>query len=119
MFRLTALLQRPPFKRLYSSPPPTSAQSPKPKPTHFIPEDWYIIETNSGGREKEFVNRKTRELTWYTPEGMTAEEILAVPGAKKYWSTTAKVEKYIKEMAAEKAKYGGRDWKDAIRDAKG
>ena len=35
---------------------------------------------------------------------MSAEEILAIPRAKKYWSTVEEVEKYIKEMAEEKAR---------------
>jgi hypothetical protein len=45
---------------------------------------------------------------------MNASDILAIPGAKKYWSTIEEVEEYIKEMADQKAKNGGKDIKDAL-----
>lgn len=45
---------------------------------------------------------------------MTAAEILAIPGAKKHWSTTADVEVYIMQMAAVKAKYGGEDINSSV-----
>ena len=76
------------------------------------PKDWKIIEESPSGLERTFFNRKTVESTWYTPQGMTASEILEVPGAKKYWSTAEEAERYIKEMAEEKAKYGGKDIMD-------
>ncbi|KAF8966087.1 hypothetical protein BDZ97DRAFT_1756795 [Flammula alnicola] len=81
-------------------------------PGPFVPRDWKIIETSPSGLERTFSNEKTGESTWYTPEGMSAAEILAIPDAKKYWSTTEEVEKYIRAMAAEKAKYGGQDIED-------
>ena len=43
---------------------------------------------------------------------MSATEILAIPGARKYWSKIERVEKYIKEMNEEKARNGGKDIKD-------
>ncbi|RDB30104.1 hypothetical protein Hypma_013843 [Hypsizygus marmoreus] len=75
----------------------------------FLPADWRIIETSPSGLERTFVNDKTGESTWYTPVGMSADEILQIPGAKKYWSTKEQVEEYVQQMAAEKAKYGGKD----------
>ncbi|KIM37925.1 hypothetical protein M413DRAFT_448189 [Hebeloma cylindrosporum] len=82
--------------------------------SHSNPKDWKIIETSSGGLERDFYNEKTGESTWYTPEGMSASDILAIPDAKKYWSTVEQVELYIREMAAQKAKYGGKDVKDQL-----
>jgi len=81
-------------------------------PAPFVPEDWRIIKTSPGGRDKDFVNDKTGEQTWYTPEGMTAEEILRVPGAREYWNSVSDVQEYIKEMAEQKARSGGKDIKD-------
>ena len=43
---------------------------------------------------------------------MSAAEILAIPGAKKYWSTVSQVEEYIRIMKEQKAKNGGKDYKD-------
>ncbi|CAA7258990.1 unnamed protein product [Cyclocybe aegerita] len=104
MFRLVAIHYRPAtLTRLYHS--TSSLRMPGP----FVPADWKIIETSPSGLERTFTNAKTGQSTWYTPEGMTAAEIFAIPGAKKYWSTTADVEVYIAKMAAEKAKYGGED----------
>ena len=42
------------------------------------------IETSPGGTSVDLAYRKTRYGTWYIPEGMSAAEILAVPGAWKY-----------------------------------
>jgi hypothetical protein len=83
------------------------------QPGPFVPEDWQIIETSPGGVDKDFVNPKTGEQTWYTPEGATAEEILRVPGATKYFSSESDVEEYIKKMAKQKADNGGKDIKDS------
>ena len=47
---------------------------------------------------------------------MSAAEIFAIPGAKKYWVNVEDVEKYIKKMADEKAKHGGKDWMDAMEE---
>ena len=40
----------------------------------------------------------TRGDSPWAPEGMTAAEILAVPGAKAYWGTIAEVEAYLSFM---------------------
>ena len=40
----------------------------------------------------------TRGNSPWPPEGMTAAEILAVPGAKAYWGTIAEVEAYLSFM---------------------
>lgn len=56
-----------------------------------------------GGLELAFFHRKGPEATGYTPEGMTAEEILAIPRAKKYWSSIEEVQEYIDERAAAKS----------------
>lgn len=74
-----------------------------------MPKHWRIIETSPSGLELTFTNDKTGECTWYTPEGMTAAEILAIPGAKKHWRSIGDVERYMKEMAESKAKFGGED----------
>ena len=47
---------------------------------------------------------------------MSPAEILAVPGAWKYWSTIEDVERYIKEMEKQKARSGGKDFMDALAD---
>ncbi|RDB15122.1 hypothetical protein Hypma_012668 [Hypsizygus marmoreus] len=75
----------------------------------FVPADWRIIETSPGGIDRSFVNDKTGESTWYTPKGLSADEILQIPGAKKYWSTKEKVEEYVQQMNAEEEKYRGKD----------
>ncbi|KIM34843.1 hypothetical protein M413DRAFT_32983 [Hebeloma cylindrosporum] len=101
---------------------PAPALSMSSEPSHFSAEDhsnpanWKIIETHPGGIELEFYNRKTTECTWYTPEGMSATDILAVPDSKKYWSTIEKVERYMRKMAADKIKNGGMDYKDAVAE---
>ena len=40
---------------------------------------------------------------------MSAAEMLALPGACKYWSTIEQAEEYIQEMKEQKAKNGGKD----------
>ncbi|KAF9482074.1 hypothetical protein BDN70DRAFT_875541 [Pholiota conissans] len=82
-------------------------------PGSLVPEDWEIIETSPGGVDKDFVNKKTGEQTWYTPAGMTAEEILRIPGATKYWASVKDVEKYIKKMEKQKEDNGGKDINDS------
>ncbi|KDR70550.1 hypothetical protein GALMADRAFT_159776 [Galerina marginata CBS 339.88] len=104
MFRLLAPLQR---KSLSPSFYHTTQALRMPE-SKFNPEDWRIIKTSPGGIDRDFVNRKTGESTWYTPEGMSAAEILAVPGAREYWSTVKEVEEYIKEKAEEKKRNGER-----------
>ena len=86
------------------------------QPPKFDPKDWKIIETSPGGINRNFVNTKTGEATWYTPEGMSAAEIFAIRGAKKYWVNVEDVEKYIEKKAALKAKNGGRDYMDAVKE---
>ncbi|KDR70554.1 hypothetical protein GALMADRAFT_254632 [Galerina marginata CBS 339.88] len=106
MFRSIAPLKRMNLSaRLYHSTPAFNMSS--------LPADWKIIETSPGGVELDFVNKVTGESTWYTPEGMSATDILAIPDAKKYWSKAEEVEVYIKEKADEKKKNGGKDVKDA------
>ena len=129
MFRLAVRLQSRSFSkssRLYSTPSKVisvrispslwSASDnylqPETPPKFSTPKDWKIIETHLGGIERSFVHRKTNYCTWYTPEGMSPAEILAVPGAWKYWSTVEDVEEYIKEMEKEKAENGGKDYMD-------
>ena len=86
------------------------------QPSKFDPKDWKIIETSPGGVDLDFVNRKTGESTWYTPEGMSGAEIFAIRGARKYWVNVEDVEEYIKKKAAQKAKNGGKDYMDAIAE---
>lgn len=43
---------------------------------------------------------------------MTAAEIFAIPGAKRFWPTIERVEDYIKIKKEQKAKNGGKDIKD-------
>jgi len=83
-------------------------------PKTFIPQDWKILRTSPSGLELTFTNDKTGESTWYTPQGMTSAEILAIPGAKKHWGSTEQVEEYIKKMAQEKARSGGQDINSGI-----
>ena len=83
-------------------------------PTPIIPNDCIIVKTSPGAVECEFVNTKTDIATWFTPEGMSAADILAIPDAKKYWSTIEEVERYIELMNKEKAKNGGKDIKDSV-----
>ena len=76
-----------------------------------MPKDWKIVDISPGGVDRLFFNKKTGEGTWYTPEGMTAEEIFAIPGAKRrHWRSVEHVEEYIEEMAKQKAKSGGHDY---------
>ena len=61
-----------------------------------------------GGVDRLFFNKKTGEGTWYTPEGMTAEEIFAIPGAKRrHWHSVEHIEECI---AKQKAKSSGHDY---------
>jgi len=67
------------------------------------PTDWKIIQTHSAG-DLCFYNEKTGEESWYTPPGMTVNEIYEIPGAQQYFKTKEQVAAYVTEMAAEKAK---------------
>ena len=83
-------------------------------PTPITSNDWIIVKTSPGAVECEYVNTKTDIATWFTPEGMSAADILAIPYAKKYRSTITEVERYIELMNKEKAKNGGKDIKDWV-----
>lgn len=75
-----------------------------------MPKDWKIEPISPSGLDRLFVNKKTGEATWYTPEGMTAKEIFAIPGAKKKFGySVEQVEKYIQKMAEQKAN-GGQEY---------
>ena len=80
-----------------------------------MPKDWKIIETSPGGVDLEFYNCKTGEATWYPPRGMSAEEILQIPGARVYWRDKEQVEAFMKQMAIRKEKYDGYDVVDALK----
>ena len=67
------------------------------------PKNWKIVKTHSAG-ELSFYNGATGENSWYTPEGMTAEEILEIPGSNEYFKTKEQAQQYINQMAAEKAR---------------
>ena len=69
----------------------------------FNPSEWELI----GNRTEGFpgisgvqFHKKgaTRGDSPWPSEGMTAAEILAVPGAKAYWGTIAEVEAYLSYM---------------------
>jgi hypothetical protein len=69
----------------------------------FDPKEWVLVKTSSNG-ELSFYNQRTGEDDWYTPPGMTAEEILAIPNSGKFFKTRDQVMGYMKYMAAERAK---------------
>lgn len=60
-----------------------------------------FVEGSEGGLDLLFRNKKTKEWTWYTPKGMTPEQIVQIPRAGKYF-TEVYAEQYIKRMAAER-----------------
>jgi hypothetical protein len=47
-------------------------------------------------------NVKTHKVVHYTPEGMTAEDLMQVPAAENYFLTKEEAEEWIKRMVAEK-----------------
>jgi ABC-type proline/glycine betaine transport system substrate-binding protein len=51
-----------------------------------------------------FTNIVDNTITWYTPEGMTAAEIMQIPKAKKFMQDEEGAELYIKQMAEQKKK---------------
>ncbi|RDB20311.1 hypothetical protein Hypma_012634 [Hypsizygus marmoreus] len=109
MLRFTTVISRANFSRLLVPRTiHTTSRLSMPKKS-FVPTDWRIIETSPGGVERSFVNDKTGESTWYTPKDLSADEILQIPGAKKYWSTKEEVEEYVQQMNAEEEKYRGKD----------
>jgi hypothetical protein len=68
----------------------------------FVPADWSFLEASPGGLDFNFVNRKTNKMVLYTPEGMTAEDLMQIPRAGKYFSSKEEAEEYIKRMVAER-----------------
>jgi hypothetical protein len=68
-----------------------------------------MVETFPGGVDFVFRNRVTGEITWYTPKGMTAEDILQIPRARRYWAIKEDVEAFMERMAAANETYGGYD----------
>lgn len=69
-----------------------------------------------GGIDLAICNSMTPEATWYTPEGMTTEEILAIPDAKQYWTTVEEVKQYMEERAIAKSKSSGKDLIDQFAE---
>jgi len=67
----------------------------KPTPV-FDPLEWEIVETSPGGVELQFVNTKTKDHSWHKPRGATAEAMLSIPGASKYWSSVDDVKAHMK-----------------------
>ncbi|KAH6901531.1 hypothetical protein BKA70DRAFT_1229701 [Coprinopsis sp. MPI-PUGE-AT-0042] len=68
----------------------------------YNPADWVIVANAPGNRELMFVNVADNTKTWYTPEGMTAAEIMQIPHSKKFLQNEEGAEFYIKRMAEEK-----------------
>jgi hypothetical protein len=68
----------------------------------FVPADWVFIEASPGGLDLHFYNKKTHEVTMYTPKGMVAEELIQIPGAGKYFYSKENAAEYIKRIAAER-----------------
>jgi hypothetical protein len=60
-----------------------------------------------GGVDLSFVNKKTGERTAYTPQGMSAEDIFAIPAAKRRWGSIEQIEQYIQRKNAEREIRGG------------
>ncbi|KAH6905031.1 hypothetical protein BKA70DRAFT_1565413 [Coprinopsis sp. MPI-PUGE-AT-0042] len=68
----------------------------------YNPKDWVIVPSAPGDQELMFANVVDNTMTWYTPEGMTAAEIMQIPDAKKFLKDEEGAEFYIKKMAEEK-----------------
>jgi len=47
------------------------------------------------------------ERTAYSPQGMSVEEIFAIPGVQRRWASIEQVEQYIERKNVEREKYGG------------
>ncbi|KAH6873759.1 hypothetical protein BKA70DRAFT_1577661 [Coprinopsis sp. MPI-PUGE-AT-0042] len=50
----------------------------------YGPKEWRIIPCAPGNTDFVFNNVVEGTMTWYTPEGMTAAEIMQIPRAKNY-----------------------------------
>ncbi|KAH6905011.1 hypothetical protein BKA70DRAFT_1431585 [Coprinopsis sp. MPI-PUGE-AT-0042] len=68
----------------------------------YNPKDWKIVPTAPGNQDLVFSNKVEGIITSYTPEGMTAAEIMQIPRAKKYLVHESVAEWYIKHMAEKK-----------------
>ena len=69
----------------------------------FIPTDWELLDTSYGyDNTLTFFNQKTADFTYYTPKGMTAEELMQIPYASAYFDTKEVAEAYIKERAVKR-----------------
>ncbi|KAH6904995.1 hypothetical protein BKA70DRAFT_1431571 [Coprinopsis sp. MPI-PUGE-AT-0042] len=67
------------------------------------PKEWRIAPTAPGDCEFVFMNMVDQTHTFYTPEGMTAAEIMQIPRARKYLWDEETAKFYIK-LRAEKKK---------------
>jgi hypothetical protein len=68
----------------------------------YNPKDWRIVVAAPGDYDLAFVNDVDGGISWYTPEGMTAAEIMQVPRAKRFFGNESGAECYIKRMAEKK-----------------
>jgi hypothetical protein len=68
----------------------------------YNPKDWRLLVCSPGGCDLAFVNVVDRANSWYTPEGMTAAEIMQIPRAKRLFGDESGAERYIKLMAEKK-----------------
>ncbi|KAH6904998.1 hypothetical protein BKA70DRAFT_1565391 [Coprinopsis sp. MPI-PUGE-AT-0042] len=68
----------------------------------YNPKEWQIVPTAPGNQELAFANLADGKDTWYTPEGMTAAEIMQIPKAKRFFKDEESADFYIKYMAEQK-----------------
>jgi hypothetical protein len=68
----------------------------------FVPADWGFIEGSPGGLDLYLVNKNTGRVSLYNPEGLTAEDLMQVPGFGKYFFSKEGAEDWIKRISAEK-----------------
>ena len=101
----------------------------------FNPSEWELIGNRTEGYPGisgvQFHKKgATRGDSPWPPEGMTAAEILAVPGAKAHWGTIAEVEAYLSymeqvlqedvgEIAGNYYDYVCEEWEDVDDDSDG
>lgn len=52
-----------------------------------------------------FSNNADQTMTWYTPEGMSAAEIMEIPDAKNFFKDEDSARYYIEDMAEVKKKH--------------
>ncbi|KAJ3508683.1 hypothetical protein NMY22_g16534 [Coprinellus aureogranulatus] len=101
MFRL-ALRRAMSSKATAATKGPSSSTSASAMPKKN-PKDWEIIGTSPGNVDMMFQNRVEGTYTWYTPEGMAAEEIMQIPTAKDFFVDVDAARWYIDYKAKEKA----------------